>query len=199
MSDMDTQPKRLLPPRVARFVAGFAGDAKSAAIRAGYSPRTAKSQASRLMKRPDVIAALRERRQQLRQRESRSLERVELNTERTLGTIAALAYFDPRDMVHSDGAVRSMHEMPLTARMAIQGIEIIETFEGNGEDRRKVVRTKVRLANRIQALDMTARVLGLYAKDNDQHRDVHKMSDDELLSRLLTILGTCGQNDPPAE
>ena len=77
MSSFSTPTKRALAPQIERFVAEFIvdGNAAAAAARAGYSQATAKQQGSLLLKRSDVIEALREHRQRLVQQQAHSLER----------------------------------------------------------------------------------------------------------------------------
>lgn len=184
----------------ARFIAAYAGDATAAALGAGYAPRSAKQQGHRLLKRPDVIEALRERRQQIRKEEALALERVALSAERTLQAIADLAYFDPIDMVHADGSLKNVQEMDRVSRMALQGFKVTSQWVGQGEERRKVVTTEVKLASRAGALDQAARVLGLYAKDNkQQRRDTREMTDEELMARAREIMGVHGRPDDPIQ
>jgi phage terminase small subunit len=52
-----------LTPKQAAFVDAYAGDASAAARAAGYSAHTAKQAGCRLMKDPDVVAAIKDRRQ----------------------------------------------------------------------------------------------------------------------------------------
>lgn len=191
MGASPTTPQKPLPPQIERFVAAYMANANAteAALKAGYAPRSAKQQGSRLLKRPDLIEALRERRQQIRQIEEQSLERVELSAERTRRELAKLAYFDPLRMVNDDGSAKPLSELDEDCAAAVAGFEVVDTWSGSGEDRQLVSRVwRYRFHPRTAALDMAARILGLYAKDNRQIRNVREMSDEELFRRVMTLL-----------
>jgi phage terminase small subunit len=175
---------RVLTPQQHRFVTEYVQDwnGTQAAIRAGYSPSSAADVASRLLRHPEVEQLIADCRAEMRKRVEKT---VALAAERTLQTMADLAYFDPADMVHEDGTPKSIKQMPLSARRAIAGFEV--TVSGKGEN--QVVTTKVRLVSRAQAVDMAAKVAGAYKADNDQRRNAKEMTDSELMQRAMTLMG----------
>lgn len=187
--------------QIERFVAEFLvdGNAAAAAVRAGYSAHTAKQQGSRLLKRPDVIEALREHRKLLGQQHVQALERITLDGERTREALARLAYFDPRKLVNLDGSAKNLHELDEQSAAALAGFEVSESWIGSGENRCKVVTTKVRLVNRVAVLDLAAKVTGEYAKDNEQRRNVREMSDDDIRARILELMGQAKPADTPIQ
>lgn len=77
---------RPMPEKVARFVAEYVIDlnGKQAAIRAGYSPRTAESQASRLLSNAKVKSAVAAAKRKIAQR-------LELSAEKVLADIARIS------------------------------------------------------------------------------------------------------------
>ena len=126
---------------------------------------------------------------------ARVQERVALASERTLQAVADVAYFDPREFVRKDGSTKNLHELSDQAAMAVAGFET-EITRVNGK---KVVSTKYRLVNRVAALDMAAKVMGDYAKDNEQRRNSRDMTDDEILQRLATLSGMVRPPDTPLQ
>jgi phage terminase small subunit len=84
----------MLNPKQAAFAAEYLVDlnATQAALRAGYSARTAKAQGSRLLTVVDVQAAI-QAEQKIR------AKRVETTTDRIVTELAHIAFFDPADLV----------------------------------------------------------------------------------------------------
>jgi phage terminase small subunit len=189
-------PTRPLSERQERFIAEYLLDFNQtqAAIRAGYSLKSASVVGFHLLRHPVIAARVQEHRDRVRKALD---ERIELTTERTIQTLADLAYFDPLNMVNSDGTPKNIQQMDRASRMAIQGFEVTSQWVGKGETRRKVVTTKVRLASRASAIDMAAKVAGAYAKDNEQRRNARELSDEEIKRRLAELLGGESALTPP--
>lgn len=184
---MPTTYRRPLTERQLRFVAEYLIDfnGSKAAERAGYAELSARKIACELLKHPEISRRINEHRDKVRKALH---ERVELNTQHTLQTIAAVQDFDPADMVHPDGTPKNIREMPHSARMALAGFKVTTQWVGKGENRRKVVTTEVKLANRLQAADMAAKVAGAYKADNEQRRSTREMSDEDLDLRVMEIV-----------
>lgn len=188
--------RRPLSERQVRFVAEYLLDynGTQAAIRAGYSEQSARGIASTLLRHPEIDQRVREHRDRVHKAMN---ERAELNTQRTLQTIAAVQDFDPADMLHPDGSPKKIQEMPHSARMAIAGFEVVTKYVGKGENRRKIVQHKVRLLNRLTATDMAAKVAGAYKADNEQRRSTRDMTDEDLMNRLMVLMGRGTPPEPP--
>jgi phage terminase small subunit len=180
----------LRSPRIEAFIAAYAGtgNATQAAVRAGYSRATAKQQGCRLLKRQDVTARLHEHRSEMDRRHAQDVRSIEIEGERTRQVLAALCYFDPRAIVREDGSPKGLHELDPWTAASIADFEVVESYSGEAENRRKVVTTKVRFLSRTTALDMAARILGLYAPTRRGVDAVRAMSDEELRSRALALM-----------
>lgn len=175
-----------------RFVAEYVKDwhGTKAAIRAGYSAKSAANRASLLLAHPEVKAYIDACKAAVKERLH---EHVALASEHTLRVIADVAYFDPRRFVHKDGSTKNLHELDDQSALAVAGFKTTEQWVTTGKTRRKVVQTEYRLVNRVAALDMAAKVTGEYAKDNEQRRNAREMTDDEIRARLLTLMS--GRDD----
>lgn len=198
MPTRPTSKRKPLTPRQFRFVEEYLIDykAEEAALRAGYSPGAAKNCAWMLLKHPEVAQYVEDNRAKMR---AKIHAQSELTATKTLQTLADMAYFDPLDMLRPDGTPLPITEMSKAARMALAGFEVIESWEGEGENKRKVVRTRVKLASRAQALDMAAKVAGAYKADNEQRRSAREMTDEELIARILTLTGGAAAPAPEDE
>ena len=145
--------------RQARFATEYVANglnATKAAIASGYSPRTAESQASRLLRNVKVAAFV-------SATSAEVMGKINLDSERTLQGVAELAFFDIRKMFRDNGTILPLAEMDEHTAAAIAGIEVTELFDGVGNERRQIgIVKKVRLTDRAASLDMLMRYHSLY-------------------------------------
>ena len=76
-------------------------NATQAAIRAGYSAKTAKEQATRLLSNVHIAAAI------AKARADRS-ERTGITADRVLQELARIAFFDIRKLLNPDGTMKPL-------------------------------------------------------------------------------------------
>ncbi len=114
----------------ALFVAEYLTDlnATRAAIAAGYSKKTAYSQGQRLLKNVEMQKTLAEK-------QGARLHRLEITADRVLQELAKLAFYDPGDLLESDGSMKQIRDIDPITRMAVAGLEVTELFEGTGDQR----------------------------------------------------------------
>jgi phage terminase small subunit len=146
-----------LTPRVERFVREYLIDQNGtqAAIRTGYSERTAAQQASRLLTNAKVSAAIVDGQKSV-------AERLGITAERVLTEYARLAFLDIRKAFDEDGRLRPIHDLDDDTVAAVSGIEVEDLYEGKGADREHVGRLhKLKLSDKKAALDSLAKHIGL--------------------------------------
>lgn len=150
-----------------RFVAEYLVDlnATQAAIRAGYSEKTAYSQGQRMLKNVKVQAAIQEAMQ-------KRSKRVEITQDRVLQEYARLAFFDPRKLFEENGKPKDINALDDDTAAALAGLDVMEEYEGTGENREFIGFTKkYKLANKLGALDSLGKHLGLFDGKNQQTRE----------------------------
>lgn len=171
-----------------RFVDEYFVDScqTQAAIRAGYSPKTAQQIASKLMATPRIKVAVDKRRAELSRRTGISAERV-------LKEYARLAFAKMNDMVtwSNDGSVNMIPSGEITDDDAacIAEINEIETLipSKNGDPITKIQRT-IKLHPKGPALDKLARHLGICKEDK-------KKVEIDLSDQLLKVLTGAWENE----
>lgn len=170
-------PPRPLNPKQERFVAEYLKDlnATQAAIRAGYSARTATEQASRLLTNINVAAAV------AAGQDARA-KKVGIEAETVLREVARLALYDPRELFKEDGSTKLPHEIDDDTAAAISGIDTELDADG------KVTKIKYRMADKNSAADKLMKHLGLFERDNRQKGDE--------LGKLLAFLNERGSRFP---
>ncbi|MBR0568375.1 terminase small subunit [Azoarcus sp. L1K30] len=144
--------------KLSRFVDEYLKDLNGtqAAIRAGYSEKSAMVQASKMLKNPKVAAAIAER---MKDRE----RRTEITQDRVLRELARVAFFDPRKLYRDDGSPKDITELDDDTAAAVAGLEVLEQYEGLGDDRKFVgYLKKYKIADKGQALTNAMRHLGLF-------------------------------------
>jgi len=141
---------RRLTPRLRRFVDAYlTGLTASDAVRAaGWKVKNVGTAGWVALQNVDVQLAIRELAEDVS-------ARVGLRREVIVKSALDLATFDIACLFNDDHSLKALHEIPLEARRAIEGIEVSEIWEGTGEDRRQVGELKkVKLVKRLDALEL---------------------------------------------
>lgn len=149
--------KSVLNPRQEKFVAAYianGGNAKQAAIAAGYSAKTATVQGSRLLTDANVRAEINKRRAKL-------ADKFAVTQERITAEYAKLGFFDARKLFDANGNPLPINELDDDTAAALVGVDIsVERTGERGGDFSTV--RKYRLADKKGALDSLARTLGMF-------------------------------------
>ena len=147
-----------LTPQQERFVAEYLIDlnGKQAAIRAGYAPRSAEVQASRLLS----IAKVREA---VAAAQAKRSERVEITADRVLRELGRLAFFDPRRMYRDDGTPLDVTELPDDVAACIGGIDIVIERTGESAHEVSTVR-KYKVTDKFGPLKLLGQHVGLFKR-----------------------------------
>ena len=133
-----------------------------AAIRAGYSKKTANEQAARLLTLPEI-------QQRIAELQKPKAEALQLTRERVLDQYARIGFFDIRTIYTDNNSLKPVHDWDDAAAAAVAGIEVYEEFEGKGEDRIHVGNTvKVKLKDSKGALDSICKVMGWNAPEKHE-------------------------------
>ncbi|WP_374250360.1 terminase small subunit [Xanthobacter sp.] len=144
-----------MTPKQATFVREYLTDlnATQAAIRAGYSKRTAAFIGAENLKKPYVAAAV----------EAAMAERAartEITADRVLKELAKLAFFDIRKAFNWDGSLKPLDEMDDETAASIAGLEVSELSDADGNAVGRV--KKIKLADKRAALVDIGRHLGMW-------------------------------------
>lgn len=166
--------------RRARFIDEYLIDlnATQAALRSGYSPATAYSQGSRLLKVAEVAAEIdrrvQRREEQRRAAERKVLDRYEITHDRIKGELARLAFGNVMDFgrVTDDGTFA--FDMSATTRDEAAALKSLKTKRtrrtvGRGEDATIIedVETSFQLADKRSALVDLGKATGLFSDGPD--------------------------------
>lgn len=148
-----------LTPRQRRFVEEYLKDlnATQAAIRAGYSPRSAKQVGDALLSKPHIAAAV----AKLQAERSR---RTQIDADYVLHRLVEIDQMDVLDILNDDMSVRPVSQWPQAWRRYLSGIDVAEIFEGRGEDRQMVgILKKIKWPDKVKNLELLGRHVGVQA------------------------------------
>lgn len=129
-------------------------NATQAAIRAGYSVKTANEQGARLLANVSVQAKI----QQLQAEISR---RTGISQDRVIRELAKVAFLNPLNLVDRDGKIRS--DATPDDLACIEGVKYkrSDTDTGFSEER------EVKIASKLKALELLGKHLGLFVDKTD--------------------------------
>lgn len=157
--------------------------ATDAAITAGYPEKGAREISWENLQKPHIQEAI-----QRRVKDRAKALGYDASRERIVAELCAIAFSDPEDMIRVLGDVQTIRQLPSHHRAAIA--EVSETTTEHGGT------VRVKFHSKTQALDMLAKILGVYAPEkleatikqddslNDRLRNTTREEQD-ILSRVL--------------
>lgn len=149
-------------------------NATQAAIRAGYSPKTAMEQGYQLLQKTSVAAFIQERRKELQ-------EVTGITQKRVLEEYAKIAFSDIRKAFDENSLLIGIKDIPDDIAACLSSIEIDQLWGQSMDGKIQIGETKkVKVWNKINALDSLARHLGMFEKDNEQSKPVVHISGMEI-------------------
>lgn len=149
-----------MTPKQAAFVQQYLVDrnATQAAIRAGYSAKTASAIGEENLRKPEIRAAIDSAMSDI-------AAELGITAKRVLQERSRLAFFDARKLFRDDGSPVPVNELDSDTAAAIAGLEVAEIFEGSGEERRFVgYLKKYKLASKDPSLASLEKYFGLNEK-----------------------------------
>jgi phage terminase small subunit len=148
-----------------RFVAEYLVDlnATQAAIRAGYSAKTAKQQGSRLLTNVDVQAAMAEQ-------QGTMAESLQVTAEDIVKELAKLGFSNMADYMKAGAngdPYLDFSQLTRDQSAALTEVTVEDFVMGRGEDARDVRRVKFKLADKRAALVDLGRHLGMFIEKHE--------------------------------
>ena len=181
MASNRRSPQRL-SPKQRLFVAEYIIDwnATKAAIRAGYSDKTARQIAEAMLSQPHVMAAVQE---QVTAREARTM----VTQDRVLLEIARLAFSDPRKAFDANGDLLPIKQWPDDVAAAISSVEVDVVTDRDGKAIGSV--KKVKFWDKGKQLELAGRHLQMFTDKVNVNAVVKsvQLSEEELDAEIRKI------------
>jgi len=149
-------------------------NATQAAIRAGYSPDTAYSIGAENLKKPEIRA-------RIDKAMAERSKRTGVNAERVLRELAKIAFVNAPDVIDLDKAVVLDSATP-DDTAAISGVKVKRSITDSGE----TIEREIKLADKIKALELLGKHLGMFTDKMELSGKVETGSDklDAILQQL---------------
>jgi phage terminase small subunit len=151
----------MLTAKQQRFVEAYVANPNGAqaAIRAGYSVRTARVIASENLRKPEIAAAINKVTERREARENVRIEKVREG-------LARIAFADATEIFGKDGQIREPSQWPdeLMQIVNYSKSERVRRNRNGDETERVVTRLKVDFQGRMKAMDMLAESLGMFPR-----------------------------------
>jgi len=175
-----------LTPRQDAFVREFAKDlnAAAAARRAGYSERTAKEQASRLLTNANVAEAIQ------KSMDARA-EKCEITAERVLLELARIALAHPGqvcDWGPNFVEIRKKSDLDENTLAAVSEVSVTTNASGASS-------VKVKMCDKAKALELLGRHMRMFTDvlELSPQEQIHNMSDEELDDYARRLFGSAAE------
>ena len=123
-----------------------------AAIRAGYSPKTAAAIGGENLQKPAIAEAI-------RQAQAARLAGINVTAQRVLAELARIGFSDVRQVFAQNGALHDADAWPDDTAAAIAAVEVVESRPG--KDAEPIYTKKIKLWDKNTALGNLAKHLGL--------------------------------------
>lgn len=191
-----------ITPKQQRFVDEYLVDlnATQAAIRAGYSKKTADVQGPRLLGNVRVAEAIRLGQQQ-------RAERTKINADWVLERLCVEAEADLADLYADNGSLKPVSEWPMIWRKGlVAGIETQQEFETvDGEKKPAGTVHKIKISDRIRRLELIGKhvAVGAFAERHEHTGkdggpiETKEVGESELSRRIAFALARGVQAEKP--
>lgn len=121
-----------------------------------WTPGSVRVAAHRYMETPKVRRAVEKMVAETKIRNHATLDEV-------IDLMSEWLRFDPKDLMNTDGCVKSMDELPKAVRTSISEIQVTEIWAGKGDERIKVGELKrIKFVDKRATADMFMRKFGAY-------------------------------------
>lgn len=175
-----------MTPKQQRFIQEYAlnPNATEAAIKAGYSEKTASEMGYENLNKPQIKAAIKELL-------DKDLTKVGMTRERVMQEYARLGTFDVRKLYDAEGKMIPIHKLDDDTAAAIGGVDIAY----NGE---KTVTTKIKVSDKKAALDSVAKIHGMFVEKHEHSgpdgQPIETISSNDAAMRIAFALEQAARN-----
>ncbi|HDL7611618.1 TPA: terminase small subunit [Yersinia enterocolitica] len=136
-------------------------NATQAAIRAGYSEKTARKIGSENLTKPDIAERI------IELKDVRN-EEVGIDAAYVLRRLVEIDQMDVLDIMTDDMSIKPVSEWPASWRRYLSGFDLADMFEGRGEDREMVgILKKIKWPDKVKNLELLGKHVTVQAfKEN---------------------------------
>nr|WP_308808991.1 terminase small subunit [Providencia sp. PROV024] len=131
-------------------------NATQAAIRAGYSEKTANAQSSRLLVNVNI-------QNRIKELKSNRNERIEVDADYVLKRLVEIDQMDVLDILRDDGKLKPVSEWPKTWRTTLSGFDISTTIRDYDESTEETILKKIKWPDKVKSLELLGKHIKVQA------------------------------------
>lgn len=150
-------------PKQERFCREYVIDLNGtqAAIRAGYSEKTANEQAAQLLAKLSI-------KNKIKELQNKIQERTEITADMVVNELAKIGFSNVQDYISSGNEIADISKVDKKKAASVGAIETVTKTRTVGETEVTETTTKFKLYDKVKALEQLGRHLGIFEKDNSQ-------------------------------
>lgn len=167
-------------------------NATQAAIRAGYSEKTAKEAGYENLTKPHVLELVAELKAQ-------RVEQTGIDAAYVLRRLVEIDEMDVLDILKDDGGLKMVHEWPKVWRTTLSGLDILTTVTNFDETTMENILKKIKWPDKVKNLELLGKHISVMAfreqtthehtgKDGGAIQYEHKVSAEELTDEQLAAI-----------
>lgn len=145
---------------------------KQAAIRAGYSAKSAAEQASTLLTKPNVQKFI-------KTLQGKAAEKDEGLADEIVAELKKIGFSDIKKFLDSDNTIKDISQLPASLTTCVESIKKTETEFGDDKNGGTKTSIQFKLHSKLDALEKLAKYVGLYEADNRQRGAVITVNIDD--------------------
>ena len=154
-------------------------NATQAAVRAGYSEKTARSVGNENLTKPDIQTRI----QELMNERN---EKLDIDAGYVLKRLVEIDKMDVLDILHDDGGIKPIHQWPKVWRTSLSGMDLAEMFESKDGERDLVgIMKKIKWPDKVKNLELLGKHIDVQAF-REQVKGEHSIT--QSLSDLMDDL-----------
>lgn len=147
-------------------------NATQAAIRAGYSIKTARELGRKLLTNVDV-------QKKLKELQAKNASKNEKLAEDVKNELIKLGFSNIQDFIEEDNEIKDLTTIPASHAACVESIKKTVTEFGDGKNQGTKTSIQFKLHSKLDALEKLARYVGLYEADNRQRGAVITVNVDD--------------------
>jgi len=143
-------------------------NATQAAIRAGYSEKTARASGCENLTKPDIQSRISELKAQRN-------DRIEVDADYVLKRLFDIDQMDVLDILNDDGGLKMVHEWPKVWRTTLSGLDILTTVTNFDETTTENILKKIKWPDKVKNLELLGKHISVMAfKEQATHEHTGK-------------------------
>lgn len=155
-------------------------NATQAAIRAGYSEKTARQQASTLLSKPNIQDRIAELKQEVN-------KELKIDAVYVRQRLVDMDQLDILDILNDDGSVLPVSQWPKVWRISISGFDMAEIWENDGDTKSVVgVLKKIKWPDKVKNLELLGKHIDVGAFRDQVKIEIPKTRE-EIEAELIAL------------